>query len=99
MLARYPHTTSNQHKQRSANAPLWWGTAVFAIFLALLFAWLLPQVTGLTLLGLWVMAAAIAALTGGLLSLRHPVLAPQWSLLFVGQFLGITAVFLFLIAA
>jgi hypothetical protein len=45
------------------------------------------------------MALAIAALVSGLLSLRHSILEPQWGLLFLGQLLGVTAVFFLLLAA
>lgn len=99
MLARYPQLTSGHKTQRGVNAPLLWSTAVLGLFLAVLFTWLLPQVAGLALLGLWLLGLAIAALASGLLSLHHSLLSPQWGLLFVGQFLGVTAVFLFLVAA
>ncbi len=97
MLAQYPQSTSVRNSQTSGGSLVLWGTAVLGLLLGGLLTWLLPQAAGLGTIGLWLLGMAIAAISGGLLTVRRGVNA-QWGLLFLGQFLGVTAVFLLLVA-
>lgn len=99
MLVKYPQTNVSRDAQHHTDTAVWWSTAVLGIFLAALFTWLLPQATGLALVGLWLLGGALAMLSSGLLSLRRLGVRPQWGLLLLGQGVGVTAVFLLLLAA
>ncbi len=99
MLTRHAQANMSHDVQRRTDTAVWWSTAVLGIFLAALFTWLLPQATGLALVGLWLLGGALAMLSSGLLSLRRLGVRPQWGLLLLGQGVGATAVFLLLLAA
>lgn len=98
MLAQYPQTSSTRNSRTLTGALVLWGTAVSGFLLGLLLIWLLTPATGMGIVGLWLLGLAIAAISGGLLTVRRGAQA-QWGLLFLGQILGVTAVALLLIAA
>ncbi len=99
MLVRHPQANVSRDRQRRTDTAVWWSTAVLGIFLAALLTWLLPQATGMALVGLWLLGGALAMLSSGLLSLHRLGVQPQWGLLLLGQGVGVTAVFLLLLAA
>ncbi len=97
MLAQYPQTTTVRKSQASAVSFVHWATVFSGLLLGGLLTWLLPQVSGWGEAGLWLLGMAIAAIVGGLVSARRGT--ALWGLLILGQFWGVTAVALLLIAA